>query len=154
MLCMGQEYRSRNLPKSGGVFRIGAHACGVEPSGTSRMRETENPWVGRRRTVMPPAPTPTVNTTHKQRLDTPLTRAERWKAACQESALANSISAPQWCASHVIVARASHDDAAASASEAALAAAAAPVASAAARQPLRWPETACSGVKHSEARTN
>ena len=145
MLCMGQEYRSPNSAKSGGVLRIGAHACGVEPPGTCAMRETENPWVGRRRTVTPPAPTPTANTTHKHRLDTPLTRAERWKAACQESALANSISAPRWCASQVIVARASHDDAAAAASEAALAAAAAPVASAAARQPLRWPDTACSG---------
>ena len=109
------------------------------------MRETESLWVGRRRTTTPPATTSRDHTTPK-RLETPLTSAERWKAACHESAFANSIPVPRRRASRVTAARAAHDDAAAAASAVATtAAAAATAATAAVRQPLRWPDAACSG---------
>ena len=109
------------------------------------MRETESLWVGRRRITTPPATTSRGHATQKQRLETPLTSAERWKAAGHESAFLNSTSVPRR-ASQVIAARAAHDDAAAATSAAAAAAAAAAtVATAAARQPLRWPDAAFSG---------
>ena len=110
------------------------------------MRETESLWVGRRRITTPPATTSRGHATQKQRLETPLTSADRYKAAGHESAFLNSTSVPRRRASATSAARAAHDDAAAATSAAAAAAAAAAtVATAAARQPLRWPDAAFSG---------